>query len=246
MVLVKDGEWIYEDRESGIFQTIFAAFPRRRTRHHVSPPLPGTAKKFPSFFSLCILTAVTLFSPFQRAAAEDAKSPPAAAPADKFAKWEKEVAAMEAADRPAPPPKGGVLFIGSSTIRMWKSLAQDYPEHRVINRGFGGSQIVDATHFAPRLVFPHEPCVIFLRSGGNDINAGKSPEQVCADYKDFVAAIHTKLPHTEIICIGPAPTIARIKEIEKGNVLNGLIKEYAVKNPLLKFVDCANMPVGSD
>ena len=131
--------------------------------------------KFPPFFSLCILTAVTLFSPLPRAGAEDAKSPPAAGPADRFAKWEKEIAAMEASDRTAPLPKCEILFIGSSTIRLWKSLAQDYPEHRVINRGFGGSQIVDATHFAPRLVFPHEPRVILLRSGGNDINAGKSP-----------------------------------------------------------------------
>ena len=202
--------------------------------------------KLSSFLSLCVLNAITLFTPFRNAAAEDAKSPAAAAPADKFAKWEKEIAAMDAADRTSPPPKGEVLFIGSSTIRMWKSLPQDYPEHRVINRGFGGSQIVDATHFAPRLIFPHAPRVIFLRSGGNDINAGKSPDQVFADYKDFVAVIHAKLPQTEIIYIGLAPTIARIKEVEKGNVLNTLIKEYAAKNPLLKFVDCADLSVGGD
>ncbi len=202
--------------------------------------------KFPPFCSLCILTAVTLFSPLPRAGAEDAKSPPAAGPADRFAKWEKEIAAMEASDRTAPLPKGEILFIGSSTIRLWKSLAQDYSEHRVINRGFGGSQIVDAAHFAPRLVFPHEPRVILLRSGGNDINAGKSPEQVFAEYKDFVAVIHAKLPQTEIIYIGLAPTVARIKEVEKGNALNALIRDYAAGNPLLKFVDCADMSVGID
>ena len=153
---------------------------------------------------------------------------------------------MEASDRTAPLPKGEILFIGSSTIRLWKSLAQDYSEHRVINRGFGGSQIVDATHFAPRLVFPHEPRVILLRSGGNDINAGKSPEQVFAEYKDFVAVIHAKLPQAEIIYIGLAPTVARIKEVEKGNALNALIRDYAAGNPLLKFVDCADMSVGID
>ena len=74
-----------------------------------------------------------------------------------FARWEKEIAAYERMDRTNPPPKGGVLFIGSSTIRLWKTLAQDFPDQRVINRGFGGSQIVDATHFAERIIFPYEP-----------------------------------------------------------------------------------------
>lgn len=166
--------------------------------------------------------------------------------ANPFARWEQEIADMEAADKLNPPPKGGVLFIGSSTIRMWKSLATDFPGHKVINRGFGGSQIVDATHFAPRLIFPWEPSVIFLRSGGNDINAGKSPEQVFEDYKAFVTTVHARLPRAEIVYLGLCPTIARIEEVDKGNRLNAAIKAYAAQNPLLKYVDCADMSVGSD
>jgi len=68
-----------------------------------------------------------------------------------FDKWEQQIAAFEADDRTNPPPKDAVLFIGSSTIRRWTTLAQDFPEHRVINRGFGGSQIADSTHFADRV-----------------------------------------------------------------------------------------------
>ena len=79
--------------------------------------------------------------------------------------WEKEVAAYESADRENPPPKDGILFIGSSTIRLWKTLADDFPDHKVINRGFGGTEIVDSTHFADRLIFPHRPKQIFLRQG---------------------------------------------------------------------------------
>ena len=71
-----------------------------------------------------------------------------------FDRWEKEIAAFEEKDKTNPPPKGGLLFIGSSTIRGWKTLEQDYPNHKVINRGFGGSQIVDSTHFAERVIFP--------------------------------------------------------------------------------------------
>jgi lysophospholipase L1-like esterase len=174
-----------------------------------------------------------------------AEAQPAAA-AKPSAQWENEIAAMEAADKLQPPPKGAVLFIGSSTIRMWKSLAADFPQHQVINRGFGGSQIVDATAFAPRLIFPHEPRVIFLRSGTNDIHAGKSPEQVFEDYKAFVTTVHAKLPQAQIIFLGLCPTIARIKEVPQGNTLNGYVKAYAATNPLLKYVDCAEMTVGAD
>src|SRR5262245_642277 len=98
-------------------------------------------------------------------------------------RFEKEVAAYEAQDKTSPPPKGLILFTGASTIRRWTTLAQDYPDYQVINRGFGGSQIADATYFAERLIFPHAPRQVFIRSGGNDLNAGKPPEQVFSDFK---------------------------------------------------------------
>ena len=85
-----------------------------------------------------------------------------------FARWEKEIAAYERADQTNPPPKGAIVFTGSSTIARWKTLAQDVPSAPVINRGFGGSEIVDATHFADRIVFPPAPRMVCLRAGGND------------------------------------------------------------------------------
>ncbi len=94
--------------------------------------------------------------------------------AEDLHRWEKEISAFEQADRTSPPPKGALLFIGSSTIRLWKTLTQDFPNHTVINRGFGGSQIADSTHFAERIIFPYQPRMILLRAGGNDIHAGKS------------------------------------------------------------------------
>src|SRR5882757_8071380 len=113
-------------------------------------------------------------------------------------KWEKAIATFEAEDKTNPPPKGALLFIGSSTIVRWKTLAQDYPEHKVINRGFGGSQIADSVNFAERIVIPYAPRAVFLRAGGNDLNAGKSVAEVFDDYKAFVAKIHAKLPGTDI------------------------------------------------
>jgi len=139
-----------------------------------------------------------------------------------------------------------LLFIGSSTIGRWKTLAQDFPDQRVINRGFGGSEIVDSTHFADRIVFPCEPRMIFLRAGGNDIFAGKSPEQVFADFKDFVAKIHSRLPQTEIVFISLSPSISRWSQAGKEKALNDMVEAYTHQAPRLKFIDTYNLPLGSD
>ena len=169
-----------------------------------------------------------------------------AADAHDFGKWEKEIAAYEQIDRTNPPPADALLFIGSSTIRLWKTLAQDFPGHRVINRGFGGSEIVDSTHFADRVILPYKPRMVLLRAGGNDLNAGKSPEQVFADFKEFVAKIHSKLPRTEIVFISLSPSIARWKQADKEKAVNTMIEEYIRQTPRLKYIETYPMPLGAD
>ena len=166
--------------------------------------------------------------------------------ASDFEKWEKEIAGYEQADRTSPPPKGGLLFIGSSTIRLWKTLATDFPQQGVINRGFGGSQIVDSTHFAERIIFPYAPRMIFLRAGGNDIHAGKSPELVFSDFRAFVAKVHAKLPDTQIAYIALSPSIARWDEKEKGEALNRMIREYTREIPGLKYIAAESISLGPD
>ena len=154
-----------------------------------------------------------------------------------FAQWEKDIAAFEASDRTNPPPKGGVLFAGSSTIVRWKNLQQDFPGLQVINRGFGGNQIADSTHFANRIIFPYEPRMIVLRAGGNDIHAGKSPEQVADDFKTFVATVHKRLPRARIVYISQPPTIARWEEREALKKLNALIAAYIKTDSRLVYIE---------
>ena len=163
-----------------------------------------------------------------------------------FGKWEKEIAAYEQSAQTNPPPKHALLFIGSSTILRWKTLAQDFPGKRVINRGFGGSEIVDSTHFAARIVFPHEPKMVFLRAGGNDLHAGKSVEQVFADFKEFAGVIHSKLPEAEIVFISLSPSLARWDQHEKEKAVNQLIEEYTKQMPHLKYIEDYDMVLGAD
>jgi lysophospholipase L1-like esterase len=175
----------------------------------------------------------------------EAAGRPAVAAHD-FDKWENEVAAYEAADRANPPPKGAVLFIGSSTIRLWKTLAEDFSEYKVINRGIGGSEIVDSTHFAERIIFPYEPRQIFLRAGGNDIHGGRLPEEVAADFAAFVQKVHARLPKTEIVYIFVSPAPARWGENDKYRDLNRRIREMALRMPRVCCIDCYDISLGPD
>jgi lysophospholipase L1-like esterase len=161
-------------------------------------------------------------------------------------RWEKNIAAFEMQDKESPPPKGALLFVGSSTIVRWKSLAQDFPEHPIINRGFGGNQIADSTFYADRMIIPYAPKAIYLRAGGNDLNAGKSVEQVFTDYQDFVAKVHGKLPQTDIYFISLSPSIARWKQADKEKAVNELIKDYSQGKPHLRYIDTYDMVLGAD
>lgn len=163
-----------------------------------------------------------------------------------FARWDKEISAMEATEKTNPPPKNAVLFLGSSTIRLWKTLVQDFPDVPLINRGFGGSEIADATHFADRLVFPYAPKQIIFRSGGNDLQTGKSPEQVCADFKTFVATVHAKLPETEIVFMSWNHSPSRWSSAARERALNELIAAYAETQPRVKYLDVSDVSLDSN
>lgn len=170
----------------------------------------------------------------------------AQAPAHDFARWEKDIAAFEQNDKTKPPPQNAIVFTGSSTIRLWKTMAEDLSGHKVVNRGFGGSEIVDATHFADRIIIPLKPKMVLLRSGGNDIFRGKSAEQVFADFKDFVAKIHGKLPKTEIVYIALSPSVARWNNADKELALNAMVKEFIKTTKNVKYLDDANISLGAD
>ncbi|HVM47796.1 MAG TPA: GDSL-type esterase/lipase family protein [Candidatus Acidoferrum sp.] len=163
-----------------------------------------------------------------------------------FARWEREIAAFEQSDHTNAPPKGGLLFIGSSSIRLWSTLARDFPGQPVINRGFGGSQIVDATHFADRIIFPYRPRAIYLRAGSNDIIAGKPPQQVFAEFKEFEAKVHAELPEAVLFYISLNPSPSRWGQADKEKALNEMIEQFARTAPRVKYIDAWSVSLGPD
>lgn len=151
--------------------------------------------------------------------------------------WKTDIAEFEKADAAHPPPQGAVLFIGSSSIRLWTTLAEDFPGIASINRGFGGSELADSVFYANRIVLPYRPRVVVLYAGDNDIWAGKTPETVLADFRAFRTKVHAALPETRIIylAIKESPSRARVRaEIRR---TNRLIAADCAANPHCEFID---------
>src|SRR5690554_5849357 len=123
--------------------------------------------------------------------------------------WEKEIQKFEQQDRVEMPAPGGILFVGSSSIRGWRSVAEDYPDRHVINRGFGGSEIGDVLHFFDRVILKYEPRQVVLYAGDNDIASGKSAETVFGNFKKLVGKFEEQLPDTELIFLSIKPSTAR-------------------------------------
>jgi lysophospholipase L1-like esterase len=183
---------------------------------------------------LPLVTAFLLASPGLRAA--DPTDP---------ARWEKDIAAFEQRDREKPPPKNAVVFVGSSSIRLWE-LAKSFPDVETINRGFGGSQLADSVHFAPRIVLKYEPRLVVLYAGDNDLAAGKTPEQVADDFRAFAATVHKGLPRTRIVYLSIKPSIRRWKLVDKGRRANDLIQAACKQDEGLLYVDVGTPLLGAD
>ncbi len=166
-------------------------------------------------------------------------------PADPFAKWEKEVAAIEKRLKETPPAKGGVVFAGSSSIRLW-DLKKSFPDLNAVNAGFGGSQIPDSTHFAPRLILPHEPKAVVFYAGDNDLAAKRTPTQLRDDFAAFVKAVHEKLPKAKIHFIPVKPSLKRWELFDRQKEANALVKEFCAKDPRLGYIDIVPVMLGGD
>jgi lysophospholipase L1-like esterase len=161
-------------------------------------------------------------------------------------RFEKEIVAYETTDKTNPPPPGAIIFTGASGIRRWNTLSQDFPGLTVINRGFGGSQISDSVYYADRIVIPYHPKAVVIQAGGNDIAAGKTPEQVLADFQAWVVKIRAALPDVRLVYLGQGPSPARWAQREKQQQANQLIRDDIAKQKYIFFVDIWPACLGTD
>ncbi|MBN2090422.1 hypothetical protein JW964_12485 [candidate division KSB1 bacterium] len=165
---------------------------------------------------------------------------------DSLNHWEPDILAFESQDKINLPDSLDVLFVGSSSIRLWSTLSTDFKAVKVLNRGFGGSCMADLVHFAHRIILPYRPKKIVIYSGDNDINAGKTPEQVCDDFKNLVKIIQNSLPTTRVALIAIKPSFSRWEKVELMRQANNLMKEFIVNDSRLSFIDTFSHTLGAD
>jgi lysophospholipase L1-like esterase len=160
--------------------------------------------------------------------------------------FESEIEKFEAADRAQMPPKGAVLFVGSSSIRFWTNVAECFPKKKIIARGFGGSTMADALYFADRIILPYQAKQILVYEGDNDLAAGKSPETVFGEFKTLVEKIHAASPKTKIWFISVKPSPSRAKIESQARALNADIELWSKTQKRVGYIDVWNPMLGPD
>lgn len=152
-------------------------------------------------------------------------------------RWQSSMAAFAASDRERAPATDGVLFVGSSTIRMWSHLADDFRTLPVINRGFGGSTMADCQYFARQLVLQYKPRQVLVYAGDNDLAEGRSPQQVVESFKGFVEIVRREMPNVPISYISIKPSPSRAALLPKIRETNALMSAYVRTLSNAGFID---------
>jgi len=133
--------------------------------------------------------------------------------------------------------KGAVVFTGSSSVRMWTNLQEQFPDVDIINSAFGGSQAHQLLTHLDQTVLRYEPSKVFIYEGDNDINAGQEVSAIMENLDELVTRIHTKLPNTIVNLIAAKPSPSRWEKQESYLALNDLMRQYATTHDKVNFVN---------
>ena len=162
-------------------------------------------------------------------------------------RWDAAIQKFEDQDKVSPPPQNGIVFIGASSIVRW-NLAESFPAlgAKAINRGFGGSQSVDAVRYVERIVVPYHPRLVVYYAGDNDVEANVPAEEIAHQFELFDRKVHAALPQTKIVFISIKPSIRRWKWIDTIRSANAMVKAYCAKQKHLAFMDIEQQMLGAD
>ncbi|MEI7533244.1 MAG: GDSL-type esterase/lipase family protein [Verrucomicrobiae bacterium] len=196
-------------------------------------------------FNFSILLTLVVGASTQLGFTGCASVPPNSLAHHDASRWQGDIAAFAASDATNPPPRGCIVFTGSSYIRKWTTLASDFPGLPVVNRGFGGCQLADVYEYADRIVIPYAPREVVIYAGGNDISSGKSPELVFGDFVALMTKLHTVLPAAKLVFISCPPSPKRWEQTGKIKEVNGLIADYCRDHQFV-FVDTFSLMLGAD
>lgn len=161
-------------------------------------------------------------------------------------RWRDSLDAFAAADKLQAPQPGGVLFVGSSSIRLWTGVETAFQSTPVIKRGFGGSRMLDCARYVGQLVLPYAPRLVVVYAGDNDLAEGRSPQEVLQSYTDFVAQVREALPGTRIAYISIKPSPLRASLMAHAVETNRLVQAYSASAPNLDYIDIFSRMLDAD
>lgn len=152
-------------------------------------------------------------------------------------RFESSIRAFEGQDRLTPPPAGGTVFVGSSSVVRWVGLEKDFADYHAINRGFGGSTIPEINFYSDRIVVCYRPRRIVFYAGTNDIAEGHDGSRVCADFRQFVGHVRKALPNVHIYFISMSMPPSRVQWRREYDVGNRCIQNFIARTHGLRFID---------
>ena len=154
------------------------------------------------------------------------------------ARFNEEIAAFPAAGSPEIP-RQPIVFVGSSSFRMWKTLESDFPDLPVVNRGFGGSHLSDLNAWLERLVVPLAPSVVLVYEGDNDLAAGKSIDRFLADLESFRERVRKHLPGVPVGFLAIKPSPSRERLLPQQEEANRRLRDWCGKDSQFTYLDVA-------
>ena len=162
--------------------------------------------------------------------------------------YAQDISDLVARTREGPGAEDAVVFIGSSSIRLWSTLERDMQPLPVVQHGFGGAKLADVEFYAERLVNPFDPRAVVVFAGTNDLQPGasKSPEVLLETYRRFVERVRADLPNVSIYFIGITPSPRRWEIWDQAQETNRLVREWSDRDPTLFYIETGPSLLGED
>ncbi|MBV9489541.1 MAG: hypothetical protein JO069_07440 [Verrucomicrobia bacterium] len=178
------------------------------------------------------------------APASPGTTPPVVSTGGAGGPFEQEVRLLES--RPIDFSQRPIVFYGSSSIRLWKSLRQDFMGYPVVNCGFGGSRLSDCVRYVSRLVLRLRPAAVVLYAGDNDLAQGTPPDQAFVSFRELYSALRGYSLQMPIAYISVKPAPARIRNLDNILCFNQLVKAFLQSQPAAKYIDVCTAMLGPD
>ncbi len=149
-----------------------------------------------------------------------------------------EIKEFKTADSLHAPPQNAIVFVGSSSFRMWKDIDRYFPQHTVINRGFGGSSLPHVIEYSNEIIIPYHPRQVVIYCGENDFMADTVTSKMVVDrFKKLFSLIRKELPRADILFVSMKPSPSREKLMREIAAANDSIRNFLKNKPAATFIN---------